>query len=353
MKAVIKEHEGKGITIKEVAKPNLQDGEVLVQIEAASICGSDLHMYESMKAYEWVSMPVILGHEFVGKVIEVSNGEHQHLVNQRVIINPYIPCGYCDNCLRGNTNLCDAGTGSISKTPTESLQYGFRKNGGMAEFAAINASNVLPIPNQVPVEVAGMLEAIAIGVHAIERADIKPGSTAVVIGPGPIGLSLVTSLSNFGFEKLIVTGLRKDEKRLSLAKEIGATHIVYADEEDVLERISALTNHNGVDHIFDTSGFHGSLVDAIRMSRKGGEVLLVGISSLPSEILTHEIVRGEVTIKGVYGVTKETMQRAIAMAASGNYAYSKLVSHVISLQDAKKGFELGLNKEAIKVVLKP
>lgn len=353
MKAIIKDNRGFGVQIGEVKKPELKENEVLVKVSAASICGSDLHMYEGMEAYQWVDTPVILGHEFCGEVVEVKNSKHESLLTKRVVINPYIPCGECNNCQKGNTNLCDRGSSPMDKVAAKSLRYGFRENGGMAEYAAIHYKNVLELPDSVSDNVAGLLEALGIGVRAIERANIFPGDSAVVIGPGPIGLSMVASLSNYGLDKLVVTGLKQDKKRLELALELGATDIVYADEEGAVEAVSRITEGDGVDQVFETSGFHQSLVDGVRMCSKGSELLLVGITPKETSLPSSEIVRGEITVKGVYGVTEKTMKRTISMAASNKYPYEKLVSHEFKLEDAEKGFEAGLNKKAIKVILKP
>jgi threonine dehydrogenase-like Zn-dependent dehydrogenase len=353
MKAIVKSNRDYGIDIKDIEVPEIKNDEVLVKVEAASICGSDLHMYENMNAYSWVDTPVVLGHEFTGKVVKVSNDSHNKLLNKRVIINPYIPCGECSNCQKGKTNLCDHGKGAMDKVAARSLRYGFRENGGMAEYAAVFYKNVLEIPDSISDNVAGMLEALGIGVRALERAEILPGNTAVVIGPGPIGLSMVSSLSNYGLDKLIVTGLRKDQRRLELALELGATDIIYADEENAIETVRKLTNSEGVDHVFETSGFHQSLVEGVRMCSKGAEVLLIGITPNNTDLPSNEIVRGEITVKGVYGVTEKTMKRTISMAASGKYPYDKLVSHIFKFSEVEEGFKVGLNKEAIKVILKP
>jgi len=353
MLAVMKTKDGRGVTMAEIEKPSPAEDEVLVRVEAASICGSDLHMYESLRGYEWITLPLILGHEFCGIVESSGGAAGEGLVGKRVLINPYVPCGVCYNCRRGNTNLCDYGMDAMAKVPAKSLKYGFRENGGMAGYAVVKAGNALPLPDGLSAETASILEAVGIGVRAIERSNVKPGDRVVVIGPGPIGLSLTASLSNLGLSELIVTGLRKDEQRLRLARELGATHIVYADEVDDVEAIRGITGGQGVDHVFDTSGFPASVVSAVRMCVKGGEVLLVGISPQPSTIPTSEIVRGEVTIKGVYGVTEQTLKRTIAMAASGKYAYDKLVTHVYPLEQAAEGFEAGLAKQAVKVVLRP
>lgn len=353
MRAIVKTTRDRGIEIKDVETPKLNENEVLVKVEAASICGSDLHMYGGMNAYEWVSTPVILGHEFAGRVVEVSNPEHEYLLNSRVIINPYVACGECKNCQKGRPNLCDHGRGAMDKVPAKSLQYGFRQNGGMAEYASIHYKNVLPIPETLPIDIAGMLEALGIGVRALERANVLPGDTAVVIGPGPIGLSLIASLSNYALKKLIVTGLTVDEERLRLAKELGATDIVYADKVNDVQAISELTGGEGVDHVFETSGFHQSMVSGVRMCTKGGELMLVGISAKETLLPSNEIVRGEINVKGVYGVTVETLKRTISMAASGKFPYQKLISHVLPLEEAVAGFEAGVKKQAVKVILKP
>jgi threonine dehydrogenase-like Zn-dependent dehydrogenase len=353
MKAIVKTTRDHGVEVKDVEIPKLKEYEVLVKVEAVSICGSDLHMFEGMHAYEWVSTPVILGHEFAGRVVEVNNPDHEHLLNSRVIINPYVACGECKNCQMGRTNLCDHGQGAMDKVPAKSLQYGFRQNGGMAEYAAIHYKNVLPIPETLPIEVAAMVEALGIGVRAIERANILPGDTAVVIGPGPIGLSLVASLSNYALKKLIVTGLTVDEERLQMAKELGATDIVYADKANGVDAISKLTDGEGVDHVFETSGFHQSLVSGVRMCTKGGELLLIGISAKETILPSNEIVRGEITVKGVYGVTEQTLKRTISMVVSGKYPYKKLISHIFPLEKAVDGFEVGVKKQGVKVILKP
>jgi len=353
MLAVMKTNDQRGVTLSEIEKPSPAEDEVLVRVEAVSICGSDLHMYESLRGYEWISLPLVLGHEFCG-VVESSGGKAgERLVGKRGLINPYVPCGSCYNCRRGNPNLCDAGVDSMAKVPAKSLRYGFREHGGMARYAVVKAGNALPLPDGLPAETASILEGVGIGVRAIERSNVKPGDRAVVIGPGPIGLSLVASLSGLGLSQLIVIDLRKDEKRLQLALELGATHIVCADETGDVDAVRDITGGQGVDHVFDTSGFHGSVVSAVRMCVKGGEVMLVGISPQPSTLPTSEIVRGEITLKGVYGVTEQTLKRTIAMAASKKYPYEKLVSHVYPLERAVEGFEAGLAKQAVKVVLRP
>lgn len=353
MKAVVKPNYGAGIELREMSVPKCSEEEVLVKVEAASICGSDLHMYEGSPAYHWINVPLVLGHEFAGTVVEVGNPEFKVLFGKKVVINPYVACGKCNTCRDGKPNLCDGRGSSIRKVPAESLRYGFRENGGMAEYAAVNRENVIVLPAEFPIDIAGMLEAIGIGVHAVERSDIKVGDSAVVIGPGPIGLALVAILANYGLKRLIVTGLIADRQRMQLARELGATDIVYADETQDAEAVESITSGSGVDFVFESSGFSGALTSAIRMLRKGGELLLVGISGKDSTVPTNEIVRGELTVKGVYGVTPKTMERAISMVASGKFDFSKLISHVIPLEHAVEGFEYGLKRHGSKVILKP
>ncbi len=353
MKAIIKKDNGYGVVLQEVDRPTLRENEVLVKVEAASICGSDLHMYQDMSAYSWVKPPIILGHEFAGRVVETYSPEQHQLIGKPVLINPYIPCGTCNNCQRGKTNLCDYNGNAMAKVPAKSLKYGFREPGGMAEYVAVHERNVLELPEHLSFEIAGMLEAIGISVRAIERTQLLPGDSVAVLGPGPIGLSLIASLANYGLKHLIVTGLREDEERLRMARELGATEIIYADEVDAIHAVATLTEHQGVDYVFETSGFHGAMLTGVRMLTKGGELLLVGICAQESVIPTSEIVRGEITVKGVYGVQEQTLKRAIEMAASGKYPYEKLITHVLSLEQAEQGFQAGIKRESIKVILKP
>lgn len=353
VKALIKPDHGKGMELREVSRPQVQPDEVLVKVQAASICGSDLHMYEGTFGYSWINVPLVPGHEFAGTIEEVGSMVDMELLGKRVLVNPYIACGSCAACRRGQPNLCDGSGSPMKKIPARSLSYGFRRDGGMAEYAAVNKDNVLILPDDCPMEIAGMLEAIGVSLHAIERSGIKPGDSAVVIGPGPIGLALVAILRNYGLKKLIVSGLQADMERLQLAGELGATDIIHADLVKEGEEVSRLTDGAGVNYVFEASGFSGGINSGIHMLRKGGELLLVGIATSESTILTNEIVRGEITVKGVYGVTPQTLARTVAMASSGKYDFSKLISHVLPLTEAVKGFEFGLQKKGAKVILKP
>ncbi len=353
MKALIKPDYGPGMHIEEVSLPEIGPDDVLIKVQAASICGSDLHMYEGASGYDWINVPLVPGHEFAGIIAEVGDPASSALLGKRVVVNPYISCGECDACYRGQTNLCDGVGSPMDKVPARSLTYGFRQDGGMAEYAAVKKSNVLFLPEECPMEIAGMLEAIGISVHAIERSSIKPGDSAVVIGPGPIGLALVTILANYGLSCLIVTGLQADEKRLKLAQTLGATDLIYADACDDVEEVRQITEGAGIDFVFETSGFAGAMNRGIKMLRKEGELLLIGITSQQTHLMTNELVRGELTIKGVYGVTRKTLKRTLDMAASGKYEFSKLITYTVPLEKVLLGFEYGKKRDGAKVIIKP
>lgn len=353
MKAVVKPDRGAGVELRDVPRPVLKPDEVLIKVLAASICGSDLHMYEGAKGYDWINVPLIPGHEFAGVVEEVGSLSDQDLIGQCVVVNPYVACGKCEACRRGQPNLCDGDGSSMDKVPARSLLYGFRQDGGMAEYAAVKQNNILILPESCPLEVAGMLESIGIAVHAIERAAITPGDSVAVIGPGPIGLALVVILAKYGLKHLIISGLQTDQTRLALAKDLGATELIFSDVVNDVDEVKRITSGVGVDIVFESSGFAGAINSAVRMNRKGGELLLVGISGKESTLPTSEIVRGELTIKGVYGVTAKTLERTITMASSGKYDFPKLISHVLPLEEALDGFKYGVRREGAKVILKP
>lgn len=352
MKAVVKPGHEAGMELRNIPRPVPRPDEVLIKVLAASICGSDLHMYEGTKGYNWINVPLVPGHEFAGVVEQVGSSGDQALIGQRVVVNPYVACGKCEACRRGQTNLCDGDGSPMDKVPARSLLYGFRQDGGMAEYAAVKRNNVLILPESCPLEVAGMLESIGIAVHAIERAQVNLGDSVAVIGPGPIGLALIAILAKYGLKHLIVSGLQTDETRLALAKDLGATQLIWSDIVSDVDEVKRITSGAGVDIVFESSGFAGAINSAVRMLRKGGEILLVGITDKESTVPTSEIVRGELTVKGVYGVITKTLERAITMASSGSYEFPKLISHILPLEKALDGFKSGVRRGGAKVILK-
>lgn len=351
MQAVQKTNTDFGIDITDIPTPVIKPGEVLIKVEAASICGSDLHIYRGEPGYEWMSLPLVLGHEFAGTVVEQYNSIE--LLGRPVVVNPYVPCGQCWACTSGRQNLCCGEGNAIDKIPPVSLKYGFRSNGGMAEYVAVPVENVLTIQEGIQFTTACIAESVAVGVHAYDLASVKVGDSVVIFGPGPLGLSLVSLLSNLELSKLIVVGMSSDKSRLQLAKELGATDILCFDEEPVHKSILEITCGMGAGTIFDTSGSPKAFELGVGLVRKGGEIILVGIATSPGNFPLQQIVRGEVKVQGCYGTTASVIKRSLSLILNQQQQFKKLVTSVYPLDRAKEAFSAANGKNNIKVVLQP
>lgn len=345
MKAVVKQNQHAfELSVTDLPTPDLNEGDVLVEVRSVGICGSDLHMYAGHPGYDWIPYPIVLGHEMTGRVVKTTN---QALQGKRVVINPYVPCRTCEFCLKGEENNCDDHEFSSEKRAPKSLQYGFRQNGGMAEYIAVPESNVVPISDKITDDTAAILEAVAVGLTAVEKVDSVSGKRIAVFGPGPIGLGIASLLIGLKAEKVVVVGVPGDENRLLKAKELGAQTILTS--EKVVESLLSLAN--GYDAVFDCSGHHSVPNSAIQVMKKGAQLVLVGISTNAFTLTMDQMVRGQIQVIGSYGITKETFQRTIEYAAQKEFEFEKLISGRYQLSEAKQAFEAALNKAAGKVIL--
>ncbi|MBY7144537.1 alcohol dehydrogenase catalytic domain-containing protein [Virgibacillus sp. NKC19-3] len=347
MKAVMKYNEAPyELSIKELPKPSVQNGEVLVNVSSVGICGSDVHMYAGHAGYDWIPYPLTLGHEITGTVVETS---HNTLQGQRVVINPYVPCGECEYCKRGEENRCDNNNFFVSKRAPLSLQYGFRQNGGMAEFIAVPEKNVVPISDDVSDNVAAVSEAIAVGLTAVDKAGTIAGKKVIIFGPGPIGLSVASLLVGLRAENIIMAGVPGDEKRLEKAEEIGVHHTLVTSDNLVNDLLGW---NNGYDVVFDCSGHHSVPGNAAKVLKKGGQLVLVGISTNTFSLEMDQIVRGEIQVRGSYGITWDTFKRTLEYATDDAFPFERLVTGSYGIERAKEAFDAAMDKAAGKIVLK-
>lgn len=335
----------KDVQFKTYSVPELNSNECLLKVGAVGICGSDLHMYDGHGGYDWVTYPLVLGHEVTGTVVAMGTAGDQALLNKRVVINPYKSCGVCDYCQRGETNCCDFNDYKLIKTPTEALRYGFREAGGMAQYMVVDVNNIIVIDDAVSDEVAAISEALAVSYTAVLKvADYKKKSI-LVIGPGPIGLGVAAILVGAGNEETHMLGVLQDQSRLQLAKEIGV-HATFVATEELIH-----DNFSGYDAIIDCSGHPSIPKEAIRLLKRGGQLVLVGINSAEFAVPMDQIVRGEIMIKGSYGITQANYEAVLQMAADAKYPFNKLIAHTVSFKNSLQGFESALNKVNGKVVI--
>lgn len=323
--------------------PALEPHQSLLKVNAVGICGSDLHMYDGHGGYDWVTYPLVLGHEVTGSVVAVGEGE---VPQQRMVINPYKSCGSCEFCLVGESNRCDFDDYKYIKTPTEALRYGFREAGGMAEYMVVDKQNLIAIQDTVTDEVAAISEALAVSYTAVAKIENFVKKSILIVGPGPIGLGVAAILVGAGNERVMMLGTAVDENRLQLAKDIGVSK-VYQNAGDIPHE-----QFKGFDAIIDCSG-HPSIPNAaLRLLKRGGELILVGINPASFSVPMDQIVRGEISIKGSYGITQANYEAVLLLAADARYPFQKLIAQTVPFKDCLQGFESALNKATGKVVIK-
>ena len=320
MKALVKYKEGPGnVEIRDIEIPSVEDHEILIKTRSAGFCGTDLEIYR----WEFKTrIPVIMGHEGAGEVVEVGQAVTGVKIGDRVALETSkIICGTCDYCRMGRYNLCSVRKG-----------MGYGTDGTFAEYIKTNGGRVHRISKKILFEEAGILETLSVATRAvIQVANVKGGDTVLVSGPGPIGLLLVQVVKAVGASKVIVAG-RKSKNRLELSKELGATS-AFSGQDDVVGAVKEITNGKGADLFFECSGNAHAFKDLLPAVKKGGQVILVGL--YPEEISfgLNTIVTNELEVKGTWtsGVFTD-WARTIALVEAGQVKMTPLISHRFPLE---------------------
>ncbi len=340
MLAVVKNKPEVGIEILEVPEPRLKKDQIMVEVKACGICGSDLHIYEWEPFIRWITLPRVIGHEVAGTVYEVGEEVKGFRPGDRVVTETWGGCGHCYYCRLGRFNHC------LYQT-----RIGQHVDGGMARYVIVPANSLYKIPEGVDFQEASVIEPLGVMLRAFERCDMKPGDDIAIIGPGPIGLLGVMLAKSNGASTIIASGLKEDKKRLEYAKKFGAIS-VDVSEENLREKVLDLTEGRGVDIVMDVSGGKGSLAEAASIAKQGGQIGLVGLG--PEFVFgPNVIVDKELTIHGSFRRQPSTWYRAIKLVAKRVIDAQSIITHVLPLEHADEGFQTLIRKEGIKVILVP
>lgn len=344
MKAVVHDAPAGRVSLQDAPEPQPLPGEVLLTPAYAAICGSDLHMYAGSEAYGWMPSPMVIGHEIAGRI----PGS-----DQLFVVNPYLPCGRCKMCRLGNTSTCMGPSGSRGKEePPWSLQYGFRRPGGHASRMAVRRENLLPVPAGLPATLAALCEGAAVAMHAVKTAVSllagAPLETAVVLGPGPVGLGATLALSARGV-RTAVLGLPQDDPRLARARQLGAAAVASVPA-DLEASVDEWTEGAGVDLVLEATGAEPAFQTALRLVRRGGLVVVIGIPGGPFSIRVREIVRGGLVVAGSYGVTASDLVETLDLLAQDVPKSQALFDRSFPLAEADAAFAHA-NRSSGKVLL--
>lgn len=332
--------------LETVDKPVQGDGEVLVRVEAAGICGSDIPRVFRTGTY---SYPLIPGHEFAGVVEETGAGADAKWLRKRVGVFPLIPCGKCVPCQRGQYEMC------------QHYNYlGSRTDGGFAEYVRVPVWNLLELPDKVTMEQAAMLEPMAVAAHAIRRSKAGTEGKIAVCGLGTIGLLVVMLLREMGCENIYCIGNKEFQKERVQA--LGLPQEQYCDigNTDVEDWITDQTDGNGVDVFFECVGKNETLLQSINCAAAGGTVQLVGNPASDMSIeksVYWKILRRQLSVYGSWNSSfthseDDDWHYVLDRLKTGKIRPEQMITHRYSLEEMRDGFELMRDKreDYIKII---
>jgi L-iditol 2-dehydrogenase len=323
--------------------PTPGPNEVLVGVAACGICGSDIHGYDGSSGRR--IPPIVMGHEAAGTIAALGSGVSSFSLNERVTFDSTISCGICGYCKSGAVNLCD-------NREVLGVSCGdYRRAGAFAEYVAVPAHIVYRLPEAISFPEAALLEAVAVALHAVSLVQVVPGSDALVIGAGTIGLLCLQALRVAGCAKVHIADI--DESRLVVAKELGATAALVAGL-DLHRQIRQLTNGEGVDVVVEAVGRKETVANSIETVRKGGTVVLVGNVTPQVALPLQKVVTGQIRLQGSCASAGE-YPRAIELVAGGAINVKPLITAVAPLEEGPEWFKRlhGCEPGLTKVVLTP
>jgi len=330
------------VELRTVPVPAPGPDEVLLRVRAVGVCGSDLHQYHGTQSWR-VNWPVTLGHEFCGEIAELGPGVDGWAVGERVACETAARvCGTCALCRTGRYNLCPARRG-----------FGYGVDGAAAQFVAARAALLHRIPANVSWEEAALTEPCCVAANAVlAQSAPRPGDTAVVLGPGPVGLLCTQLLAATGAAHLMVVGLERDRARLELARHYGATRVVVLGAEDPVAVIGDLGDGLGADLVVDAAGVSAALRTALELVRPAGQITKVGWGREPLGFNLDPLVAKAVTLRGTFSHTWATWERALRLLADGTLDVKPLVNPY-PLERWQEAFARMEHGEIAKAVLIP
>jgi L-iditol 2-dehydrogenase len=343
----VRQHGARNLRVEQVDEPRPPDsGEVLVGVTTVGICGSDLHVYrEGVIADTTVDSPVILGHEFSGRVEQIGSdaggGSGGPLrVGMRVAVDPAISCGQCELCRQGHPNLCLHGR----------FCGHFPEPGALRERLVVPARNCLPLPDAIDQESGALIETLTVALHATRLAKIKAGEAVTILGAGPIGLCVLQTVRLAGARPIFVTD--KFAWRRGLAEQLGG--VVVSHDDDPAARVREQTTGRGVDVAIEVAWGDEAIQQAAEMVRPGGRLVLVGVPRDDRLLLRHSTARRKGLTIRMIRRAKHTFREAIELVQTGRVDLRNLITHRFGLADAASAFALnaGYADGVVKVMIR-
>lgn len=338
MKALVKKEAREGIWLEDVPEPELTINDVMIKIKRTAICGTDMHIYNwDAWARKSISVPLVVGHEFVGEIVEVGSNVNDFHPGQIVSGEGHVVCGRCRNCLAGRRHLCAQTSG-----------IGVDRAGAFAEYLALPMSNVWEHSAGIDLDVAALFDPLGNAVHTALQHDLL-GEDVLITGAGPIGAMAAAVCRHAGARHVVITDVI--DSRLALAARLGATRTVNATRENLADVQKKLHMNEGFDIGLEMSGNPQAFRDLLDNMCHGGKVSILGIPAKDTAIDWHKVIFNMLTLKGIYGREMyETWYKMSVMVDSG-LDISPVITHRLNYREFQHGFDVMNSGEASKVVL--
>lgn len=339
MKALVKQEKQPGIWMtKDAAMPDIGPNDVLIRMNKTSICGTDIHIYNWDEwAQKTIPVPMIVGHEYVGVVEKVGSEVRGIEEGQRVSGEGHINCGHCRNCRAGRKHLC-----------RNTVGVGVTRTGAFAEYMALPAQNIFPIPDAISDDLASIFDPLGNAVHTALSFDLV-GEDVLITGAGPIGAMAVAICKHAGARHVVITDI--NDYRLDLATKMGACRTVNPEKENLDDVKRELGMTENFDIGLEMSGSPAAFRQLIGAMNHGGHIALLGIPPKDTAIDWNEVIFKGLFIKGIYGREMyETWYKMAAMLQSG-LDISPIITHHFPVDDFEKAFEVMNSGESGKVIL--
>jgi threonine 3-dehydrogenase len=338
MKALVKKEATQGLWLQDVAEPEMGINDVLIKIKRTAICGTDMHIYNwDAWAQKTIPVPMVIGHEFVGEIVDVGSNVNDYRPGQIVSGEGHVVCGRCRNCMAGRRHLCAQTSG-----------IGVDRPGAFAEYLSLPMSNVWEHRPGIDLDVAALFDPLGNAVHTALQYDLL-GEDVLITGAGPIGAMAAAVCRHAGARHVVITDINPE--RLALAETLGATCTVNAATQDLASVRKDLGMSEGFDVGLEMSGNPAAFKDLLANMCHGGKVAILGIPSEELAIDWNTVIFNMLTLKGIYGREMyETWYKMSVMIESG-LDIAPVITHRMAYSDFQQGFDAMNSGKASKVIL--
>ena len=339
MRALVKSKAEPGITLEDVPAPQLGHHDVLIKIKKTAICGTDIHIYNWDEwEKEHVPVPLIIGHEFVGEVVDIGDDVKTYFnIGDRVSVEGHIACGHCRNCRAGRSHLCRT-----------NISVGVTRNGCFADYLCIPATNAYPIPDSIPDKLAAILDPLGNATHTALSFNLV-GEDVLITGAGPVGILAAAVARHAGARHIVITD--PNEYRLKMAETMGATLAINPSKINLDQVMKQLGMKEGFDVGLEMSGNPNAFNDMIKHMNHAGKIALLGFLPPKTTIEWNQVIMKGLQLKGIYGREMfDTWYTMISMLQSG-LNIAPVVTHEFPANEFKRAFEIMKSGESGKVIL--